>query len=173
MSPKVAIVTGALRRFGSSLVKGFREIGYNVVANSRFIEASSHGYGPEALAVAGDIALPGTAEAVDCGPVVNPDSVRAQIQGGIVFGLTAALYGEITMQNGRVQQSNFHDYRMMRIDETPLIEVHIISNLSAPPGGVGEAGTVAAAPALANAIFAATGKRLRRIPFATGQLAEA
>ena len=90
--------------------------------------------------------------------MVNPNTIMAQIQGGMVFGLTAALYGEITLQNGRVQQSNFHDYRMMRIDQTPPIEVHIIRNPSAPQGGIGEAGTVAAAPALANAIFAATGK---------------
>ena len=120
----------------------------------------------------GDIRVGRVTVAVDCGPVINPDTIRAQIQGGIAFGLTAALYGEITVQNGRVQQSNFHDYRMMRINETPSIEVHLLPNPAAPVGGIGEAGTVAAAPALANAIFAATGKRLRRAPFATGQLAE-
>ncbi len=101
--------------------------------------------------------------AVDTGIAVNPDTIAAQLQGGIIFGLTAALYGEITVAGGRVQQSNFHDYRMLRIDETPPIEVHVIPSGEAP-GGIGETGTVAAMPALANAIFAATGKRLRRLP---------
>ena len=101
--------------------------------------------------------------AVDCGIAVNPDTVIAQLQGGLIFGLTAALYGEITVEGGRVQQSNFNDCRMLRIDETPAIEVHVIPSGEAP-GGIGETGTVAAAPALANALFAATGKRLRRLP---------
>ncbi len=118
----------------------------------------------------GGVRLKRVTAAVDCGPVINPDTVRAQIQGGLIFGLTAAMYGEITMSNGRVQQSNFHDYRMLRIDEVPQIDVYIIPNYTLLPGGMGETGTVAAAPALANAIFAATGKRLRRMPFATGQL---
>lgn len=101
--------------------------------------------------------------AVDTGIAINPDTITAQLQGGIIFGLTAALYGEITVAGGRVQQSNFHDYRMLRIDETPPIEIHVIPSGEAP-GGIGETGTVAAMPALANAIFAATGKRLRRLP---------
>ena len=100
---------------------------------------------------------------VDTGIVVNPDTIVAQLQGGLIFGLTAALFGEITVENGRVQQSNFHDYRMLRMDEAPPIEVYIMPSGEAP-GGIGEAGTVAAAPSLANAIFAATGKRLRRLP---------
>jgi isoquinoline 1-oxidoreductase beta subunit len=103
--------------------------------------------------------------AVDCGTVVNPDTVQAQIQSGIIFGLTAALRGEITLKGGRVEQSNFHDYPMLRIDETPAIEVHIV-NSTELPGGMGEAGTSAIAPALANAIFAATGKRIRKLPVA-------
>jgi isoquinoline 1-oxidoreductase beta subunit len=122
------------------------------------------------VAGTGEIRLRRMTVALDCGPVVNPDTVKSQVQGGLVFGLTAALYSEITLQDGRVQQSNFHDYRMMRIDETPPIDVHIVDNPGAPIGGIGETGTVAAAPALANAIYAATGRRLRRIPFATGQL---
>jgi isoquinoline 1-oxidoreductase subunit beta len=109
--------------------------------------------------------------AVDCGPVVNPDTLTAQVQGGLIFGLSMALYSEITLTNGRVDQSNFHDYRILRIDEAPKVEVHIVQNPGGEIGGIGETGTVAAAPALANAIFAATGKRLRRIPFGTGQLA--
>jgi len=101
--------------------------------------------------------------AVDTGIIVNPDTVAAQLQGGMVFGLTAALYGDISIKKGRVQQSNFHDYRMLRINEMPQIEVHIIKSGEAP-GGIGEAGTTAAAAALGNALFAATGIRLRRLP---------
>jgi isoquinoline 1-oxidoreductase beta subunit len=111
----------------------------------------------------GEIAVKRVVCAVDCGTVVNPDSVAAQLQGGVIFGLTAALYGQITVADGRVEQSNFHDYRMMRIDEAPKIEVHIMPSGEAP-GGIGEPGTAAAAPALANAIFAATGVRLRSLP---------
>jgi isoquinoline 1-oxidoreductase subunit beta len=101
--------------------------------------------------------------AVDCGIAVNPDTIAAQIEGGLIFGLTAALHSQITIAKGRVQQSNFHDYRMMRINEAPSIEVHLIRSEEAP-GGIGEPGTVAAAPSLANALFAATGVRLRQLP---------
>jgi isoquinoline 1-oxidoreductase subunit beta len=119
----------------------------------------------------GEVQLLKADVAVDCGPVVNPDTLAAQVQGGLIFGLSMALYSEITMTKGRIDQSNFHDYRVMRINEAPQIAVHIVHNPTAPIGGIGETGTVAAAPALANAIFAATGRRLRRIPFGTGQLA--
>jgi isoquinoline 1-oxidoreductase beta subunit len=101
--------------------------------------------------------------AVDCGTVVNPDTVQAQVQSGIIFGITAALHGEITLRNGRVQQSNFDSYQLLRMNEAPGIEVHIVQN-SEPPGGMGECGTALIVPAVANAIFAATGKRLRRMP---------
>jgi isoquinoline 1-oxidoreductase beta subunit len=101
--------------------------------------------------------------AVDCGRVINPDSVIAQMQGGIVFGLSAALKDEITFENGRVQQGNFHNYQMLRMNESPEIEVHIMPS-SEPPTGVGEPGVPPVAPAIANAIFAATGKRIRRLP---------
>jgi isoquinoline 1-oxidoreductase subunit beta len=101
--------------------------------------------------------------AVDTGIAVNPDTIAAQLQGGIIFGLTAALYGQITVADGRVQQSNFHDYRMLRIDQTPPIDIYVIPSGEAP-GGIGEAGTVSASAALTNAIFAATGKRLRQLP---------
>jgi isoquinoline 1-oxidoreductase subunit beta len=101
--------------------------------------------------------------AVDCGTVVNPDTVRAQIQSGIIFGITAALYGEITLKDGRVQQTNFDNYQILRMNEAPAIEVHIVEN-SEPPGGMGESGTSAIVPAISNAIFAATGKRLRKMP---------
>lgn len=101
--------------------------------------------------------------AVDCGTVVNPDIVRAQVEGAVVFGVSAALHGEITVRNGRVEQSNFHDYRVLRIDEAPAVEVHIVPS-TAPPGGMGEPATSAVMPAVANAVFAATGRRVRELP---------
>ncbi|MGH7118582.1 MAG: molybdopterin cofactor-binding domain-containing protein [Acetobacteraceae bacterium] len=101
--------------------------------------------------------------AVDCGIVVNPDTVRAQIEGAIIFGITAALYGEITLRNGRVEQTNFNTYRILRMNEAPTIEVHIVKS-SEFPGGMGEPGTSAIFPAVTNAIFAATRKRLRKLP---------
>jgi isoquinoline 1-oxidoreductase beta subunit len=104
---------------------------------------------------------------MDCGTRVNPDTVEAQVQGGVIFGLTMALYGEITHADGRVEQSNFNNYRMLRMNEAPRIEVYQVDSKE-NPGGIGETGTAAAAPALGNAIFAATGRRLRTIPFAKG-----
>jgi len=100
---------------------------------------------------------------VDCGITVNPDTVRAQMEGGIVFGLSAALHGEITIKDGRVEQTNFGDYRVMRINEAPLIDVHLVKSVEAP-GGIGEPGTSCVMPALTNAIFAASGKRIRKLP---------
>jgi isoquinoline 1-oxidoreductase subunit beta len=101
--------------------------------------------------------------AVDCGRYVNPGIIEAQVQGAVIFGLTAAFYDELTFEKGRVQQSNFHDYPMLRINETPEIEVHIVKN-DEKSGGIGEPGVPCAAPAVANAIFAATGKRVRKLP---------
>jgi CO/xanthine dehydrogenase Mo-binding subunit len=112
---------------------------------------------------AGDVRVHRIVCAVDCGQVVNPDTVKAQIEGGIIFGISGALWGEVTLEKGRVQQSNFHDYRVMRIDETPQIEVILIRN-GEKPGGIGEPGTAVTAPAVANAVFAATGKRIRKLP---------
>src|SRR5213083_494744 len=105
----------------------------------------------------GDVRVRRVVCAVDCGTVVNPDIVKAQMESGIVFGITAALWGEITIQNGRVEQHNFHDYRMLRMSEAPVVEVHLVRSTEAP-GGVGEPGTSAVMPAVANAICAATGK---------------
>ena len=119
---------------------------------------------------AGEVTLRRATCAVDTGLVVNPDTVKAQLQGGLIFGLTAALYGEITLEKGRVQQSNFHDYRILRIDQTPPIEVRLIKSGEAP-GGIGETGTTASIPALRNAIYAATGVPLRRMPVDRGLLA--
>ncbi len=107
--------------------------------------------------------------AVDCGIVVNPNIVRAQIEGAIIFGITAALYGAITLKDGRVEQANFDTYQMLRINEAPAIEVHIVQSSEAP-GGMGEPGTSAIVPAVTNAIFAATGKRLRKMPVDTTAL---
>jgi len=109
--------------------------------------------------------------AVDCGRAINPDIVKAQMEGGIVFGLTAALKTEITLENGVVQQKNFHDYQMLRMFESPSIEVHIVPS-DASPTGVGEPGVPPVASALSNAIFAATGKRIRTLPIRSTDLAE-
>ena len=117
------------------------------------------------VGVDGDVRVHRVVCAVDCGQVINPDTVVAQIESGVNFGLTAALWNEITLERGRVQQNNFSDYRMMRINEAPQIEVHIVKS-SDKPGGIGEPGTSAAAPALTNAIFAATGQRIRKLPVA-------
>jgi isoquinoline 1-oxidoreductase beta subunit len=101
--------------------------------------------------------------AVDCGVAVNPDVIKAQMEGGIGFALSAALYGEITLKDGRVEQSNFHDYRPLRIDEMPQVDVFIVPS-GEKPTGVGEPGVPPVAPAVANALFAATGQRLRNLP---------
>jgi CO/xanthine dehydrogenase Mo-binding subunit len=119
----------------------------------------------------GDVKLRRAVVAVDCGVPVNTGSIEAQVQGGLLFGLSAALYNEVTIEHGAVQQSNFNDYRMIRMNETPNVEVHIVHSSEAP-GGIGEVGTAIAAPALANAIFAATGVRLRELPIKREQLAQ-
>jgi isoquinoline 1-oxidoreductase beta subunit len=111
----------------------------------------------------GQLRVDRVVSAVDCGRVVNPDTVRAEIEGGIIFGITAALYGNITIESGRVMQANFDTYQPLRINEAPVIEVHLVPSTQAP-GGIGEPGTATIAPAVTNAIFAATGKRLRKLP---------
>jgi isoquinoline 1-oxidoreductase subunit beta len=111
----------------------------------------------------GEVHLRRVTSAVDTGIPVNPDTIVAQLEGGLIFGLTAALYGEITIDKGRVQQSNFHDYRMLRIDQVPKIEIHLIKN-GEFPGGIGETGVTAGPPALRNAILSVTGVALRRLP---------
>lgn len=111
----------------------------------------------------GEVHLRRVTSVVDTGIAVNPDTIVAQLEGGLIFGLTAALYGEITIKKGRVQQSNFHDYRMLRIDQVPKIEVHVVKSGEAP-GGIGETGVIGGPPALRNAIYAATGVALRRLP---------
>ena len=108
---------------------------------------------------------------VDCGIAVNPDIVKQQMESAIIFGLTAALYGEINVDRGKVKQSNFHDYEMVRMNESPIIETHII-NSGEKLGGAGEPGTPGIAPALANAIFDATGKRIRELPIKNFDLSD-
>ena len=112
---------------------------------------------------AGNVRVHRVVAAVDCGQVVNPDNVAAQIEGGIAFGLTAALKAEATLKEGRIQQSNFHDYPLLQMDEMPLVEVYIVES-DRQPSGMGEMGVPPIAPAVANAVFAATGKRIRHIP---------
>jgi isoquinoline 1-oxidoreductase beta subunit len=118
----------------------------------------------------GEVRLRKITSVVDTGIAVNPDIVAAQLQGGLIFGLTAALYGEITIERGRVRQSNFNDYRMLRIDEVPPIDVHVVKS-GDEPGGIGETGATAGPPALRNAIYAATGVALRRLPIDRAALA--
>ncbi|MBS1212693.1 MAG: xanthine dehydrogenase family protein molybdopterin-binding subunit [Proteobacteria bacterium] len=101
--------------------------------------------------------------AIDCGSVVNPDTIRAQLESAVVYALTAVLKGPITIRDGRVEQSNFHDYPLLKLEEMPIVEAHILPS-SEPPGGVGEPGVPPLAPAVANAVFAATGQRVRRLP---------
>lgn len=111
----------------------------------------------------GDVRVRRVVSAVDCGVIVNPDTVKAQIESGLVYGISAALWGEITLKNGRVEQNSFPDYRVLRINEMPEIQVHLVKS-GEPPGGMGEPSTAGTAGALANAVFAATGKRIRRLP---------
>ena len=101
--------------------------------------------------------------AIDCGFPVNPNIIRQQVEGGVIFALSAALYGDITIENGRVRQSNFHDYRALRMQDTPLVEVEILSSTEHPEG-VGEPPVTPLAPAIANALFAAIGTRIRSLP---------
>jgi len=115
------------------------------------------------LADAGAVRVHRVVCALDCGLVVNPDIVRAQIEGAVVYGLSAALKGEITLKSGRVEQGNFNDYPILTMEEMPVVESHLIASRESP-GGVGETALPPIAPAVANAIFAATGKRIRRLP---------
>jgi isoquinoline 1-oxidoreductase beta subunit len=123
------------------------------------------------VAKSGEVRVRRVVCALDCGSPVNPDTIQAQVEGAIIFGITAALHGEITLKNGRVEQTNFHTYQMLRIEEAPAIEVYIVPS-SEGPGGMGEAGTSAIVPAIANAIFAASGKRLRKMPVDPAALKE-
>ena len=120
----------------------------------------------------GEIRIHRCTVAIDCGQRINPDTITAQVEGGLIFGLSMALYSDITFAGGHVQQSNFDNYRVLRINRAPAVDVHQVDSHE-EPGGVGETGTAAASAALGNAIFAATGKRLRRLPFSVGDLRSA
>jgi len=108
----------------------------------------------------------------DLGRMVNPDTVEAQIQSSIIFGLSAALYGEITLDKGRVQQTNFNQYKLVRMNEAPAIDITLVASTE-KPGGIGEPATALIGPAVANAVFAATGKRTRQMPLTAGNIATA
>jgi isoquinoline 1-oxidoreductase beta subunit len=131
--------------------------------------AAMEGYGAflaevaEVSVAGGNVTVHRVVCVADPGMMVNPDIVKAQVEGSVVFGLTAALKGEVTVQKGRVQQTNFHNYPMLRMNETPKVEVHLVESTEAP-AGMGEPATALIGPALANAVFAATGKRVRRLP---------
>jgi isoquinoline 1-oxidoreductase beta subunit len=117
----------------------------------------------EVSATGGRIRVHRVVCAVDCGTAVNPESIAAQMEGGIAFGLSAALHGALHFRSGQVQESNFHDYRVLRMQEMPVVEVHIVPSTE-KPGGIGEPGVPPIAPAVANAVAALTGKRLRELP---------
>lgn len=144
--------------WGTPLPSGrFRGIAYAACYGSRAAEVA------EVSVSGGKVRVHRVVAAIDCGQVVNPDTVEAQVEGAIVYGLTAALHGEITLDGGRVRQGNFDSYPLLRLTEMPGIEVHIVPSNEAP-GGVGEPGTPPIAPAVANAVFQATGTRIRRLP---------
>jgi isoquinoline 1-oxidoreductase beta subunit len=131
--------------------------------------ALMEGYGTSMAQVAevsvdgGEIRVHKVVVAADLGKMVNPNIVRQQLEGSIIYGLSAVLFGEITLKDGRVQQTNFHQYPVVRMTESPVIEMHIVDS-SEKPSGIGEPGTALIGPTVANAVFAATGKRLRRLP---------
>lgn len=120
----------------------------------------------------GKVRVDRVVSSIDCGYQVNPDTIRAQAEGGIIFGVSAALYGEITFKDGKVEQSNFDTYQVVRIDEAPKVEVYIIDSTEVP-GGMGEPSTSAVMPAIVNAVFAVTGKRLHKLPVNSADLKSA
>ncbi len=154
--------------WGKPLPKGvFRGIAVHESFGSFVAQVAEVSVSPE-----GNVRVHRVVCAVDCGQIVNPDTIEAQMEGGIIYGLTAALYGEITIKDGRAEQRNFYDYKMLRMNETPKIEVYIVPSTE-KHGGVGEPGTPPIAPAVVNAIFAATGKRIRRLPIRAEELRKA
>ena len=121
----------------------------------------------------GEVKVERVVAAVDCGHVVNPSIVEAQIESGIIYGLSAALYGDLTIKDGRVQQVNFDEYKMVRLADAPEIEVYLAFSGGNKWGGIGEPGTAPIAPAVANAVFAATGRRVRMLPLKNAKLSDA
>lgn len=162
---KALELVAAKARWGSPLPKG---VGRGIACFESYGSACAH-VAEVSVGDDGEVKLHRIVAAVDCGPVVNPDTAEAQIEGGIVFGLSAALKDEITIEKGRVQQGSYDDYRMMQFDEMPKIEVHFVQSTEAV-GGTGEPGVPPTAPAVCNAIFAATGKRIRKLPIRPADL---
>jgi isoquinoline 1-oxidoreductase beta subunit len=168
---------GKQPRHAAVLQKVAQEAGYATPPTGHsFGVALMEGYGTY-MAMIADITLEGGKLklhalhcAVDCGQVVNPDTVVAQVEGAALFGLAAALWGQIDLVDGRVQQTNFDKYRLLRLPEAPKIATYLIDS-AADPGGIGEPATALVAPAIANALYRATGRRLRALPFARHGLA--
>jgi isoquinoline 1-oxidoreductase beta subunit len=164
-------------RYREVLKLATREAGYGSPPKGRFHGvALMEGYGTYMAQVAeisvgsdGKVKVHRIVCATDCGQTVNPDTVMAQVEGSIVFGLSAALWGEINVQNGRVQQTNFNTYRLLRMNEMPRIDTYIVQSHE-PPGGIGEPAVALVAPAVCNAIYAATGRRLRSLPVSRHKL---
>ena len=154
--------------WGSSMPEGR---GRGIAVHKSFGSFIAH-VAEVSVSSAGEVRVHKVVCAIDCGRVVNPNTIAAQMEGGIVFGLTAVFYGAITLKDGRVQQSNFNNYQMLSMNETPEVEVHIVSSQE-PPTGVGEPGVPPIAPAVGNAIFALTGKRIRRLPIRAKELKKA
>jgi isoquinoline 1-oxidoreductase beta subunit len=151
--------------WGQPLPKG---VGRGVSLQHAFASYLAHVVELE-VSTDGTVRVRRVVSAMDCGIPVNPDTIRAQIQSGVIFGITAALYGEITLKDGRVEQTNFDTYQILRMNEAPIIDVHIVQSTESP-GGIGETGTSSIMPAVANAIFAATGKRLHKLPVDPAEL---
>jgi isoquinoline 1-oxidoreductase beta subunit len=152
--------------WGKPLPKG---MGRGIAVHFAFGSYSAHVAEVEVSVTDGKVRVHRMVCAIDCGQYVNPGIIAAQTEGGAIFGASAALYQELTFDNGRLQQTNFHTFPVMRINESPQIETHIVEN-NEKSGGIGEPGVPCAAPAIANAVFAVTGKRIRRLPI---RLAEA
>ena len=164
-------------RYRAVLERATQEAGYGSAPRGRFHGvALMEGYGTYVGQVAeislerGQVRVHRIVCAIDCGQVVNPSIVTSQVESSVIFGLTAALWGDINLEGGRVRQSNFHDYRLMRMSEAPRIDTYILPSAETP-GGVGEPATALVAPAVGNAIFTATGQRIRSLPFARHRLA--
>ena len=151
--------------WGEPLPKGWgRGLGYHATFGTTHVAIVL-----EVEVNAGKVHIHRAVIAVDCGQIINPDNVAAQMEGGLVFGLTAALKAKITIENGRVKQSNFHDCPVLTMDEMPIVEVYTIEGTTTA-SGIGEMGVPPVAPAVANAIFGATGKRIRHIPIGVEDL---
>jgi isoquinoline 1-oxidoreductase beta subunit len=164
---RIAVLEEVAKRsnWGSPMAAGK---GRGIASHHSFGSYTAH-VAEVAVAKDGSIKVERVVCAIDCGQIVNPDTIKAQMEGAVSFALSAALYGAITFKNGRVQQGNFDDYQILRLNDAPAIEVYLVTG-QGPQGGVGESGVPSVAPAVFNAVFAATGKRVRRLPVRTDDL---